>query len=319
MVILDIKLRPDVFAAVMATGIISIAANDHHYRLISDTLGVLATAALIGLVLLVVLELIARRTFAFAHLDDPDSALRMFTFVAAAAVLAARVDARSPLFWVLAAAAVAAWLVVSPIALRGIATRDLTQLRGSARGAWLLASVATCGVAIVLADAGAPLPACLAVWALAVIVYALITSLIVWGAVADGSMMDRAAPDSWILMGGLAIAALTGNHIYRAFRIGGVEIATITMWALASAWIPVLVYLSLRRINAQAGSLRFGGVWWAMVFPLGMYSAATEATSIDARLPALATISLVFLWIALAAWLIVALAGLRTAARISHC
>lgn len=44
-----------------------------------------------------------------------------------------------------------------------------------------------------------------------------------------------------------------------------------------------------------------------MVFPLGMYSTATEATSIDARLAALPAISLAFLWIALAAWLATAI------------
>jgi tellurite resistance protein TehA-like permease len=73
-VIVDIDLRPDVFAAVMATGIISISADDHHYRVISDTLAVVGTAVLIALVVLVVLKLILRRDFAFHHLDDPDSA-----------------------------------------------------------------------------------------------------------------------------------------------------------------------------------------------------------------------------------------------------
>ncbi|HME47164.1 tellurite resistance/C4-dicarboxylate transporter family protein [Mycobacterium sp.] len=313
--IVDIDLRPDVFAAVMATGIISIAADDHHYRLVSDTLAVLALAALLVLVVLVVRKLILRRTFAFHHLDEPDSVLRLFTFVAACGVLAARFEPHRLAFWVLGAAALLAWLALSPIALHSMATRDVRQLRDGARGAWLLAGVATSTVAIGLADAsrftGHPVLwwAALAVWVLAVVVYCAIMWLIVWRGVPD-------EPDSWILMGGLGIATLAGNHMYRGLGAGSplrddLKIATIVIWALAGLWIPALVYLSLRRVNGHPGALRFAGVWWAMVFPLGMYSTATEATSIDARLPALSTISLVFLWIALAAWLVVAVAGAR--------
>ena len=39
-------MRPDAFAAVMATGIVSIAAEDHGYHRISDVLAVLAAAGL---------------------------------------------------------------------------------------------------------------------------------------------------------------------------------------------------------------------------------------------------------------------------------
>ena len=48
----DINLSPDVFSAVMATGILSIAARTHHYFRISETLGVMAS---LGLLILVVL------------------------------------------------------------------------------------------------------------------------------------------------------------------------------------------------------------------------------------------------------------------------
>jgi len=320
-VIGDVDLRPDVFAVVMATGIISISALDHHYSLISDTLAVLATAALIVLIVLVVLKLVVRRTVAFHHLDEPDAALRLFTFVAACAVLAARFEPHRPPFWVFGTAAVLAWLALVPIAMRGIAIRGVDELRGGARGAWLLASVATSGVAIVLADAArltghrVLVGMAATVWALAVIGYGATVWLIAGGVVADRSVSARAEPDSWILMGGLAIASLAGNHVYRALGVSsplrdGVKIATIAIWVLASLWIPVLVWLSGRRVNARTGSVGIAA-WWAMVFPLGMYSTTTEATSIDARLPALSVISLVFMWIGLAVWLVVAFATTR--------
>lgn len=49
----DVEPTPDVFAAVMATGILSIAARDHGYRFISDTSGVIGTLGLVFLVALV--------------------------------------------------------------------------------------------------------------------------------------------------------------------------------------------------------------------------------------------------------------------------
>jgi tellurite resistance protein TehA-like permease len=315
-----VAVRPDVFAVVMATGVVAISADDQHQHLISVTLAALGGAAMATLVAVVVGALSVGRGFAFRQLDEPDPALRLFSFVAGCAVLAVWCEPQRLSFWVLGAVAVIAWLALTPIAVHAIATHDLRQLRDSARGAWLLWSVGTSSVGIVVADTlresghRALLPACLALWALAVAIYALITSLIVWRAVADRSTVGRAEADSWILMGGLAIATLAGNHIYRALDVSsplraGVAIATIVMWALATAWIPLLIYFSLRRVIPRARSLRFAWAWWAMVFPLGMYSVATFATYVDSRLAGLSTISLVFFWIALAVWLVVAVMG----------
>ena len=61
--------------------------------------------------------------------------------------------------------------------------------------------------------------------------------------------------------------------------------------------------------------LHFAGVWWAFVFPLGMYSAASYAMAVEIGQRALITVSLVFFWDALAAWFIVVVAGLLLACR----
>ena len=49
----DVEPSPDAFAAVMASGVLSIAAGMHHYTAISETLGVLASVGLLVLVALV--------------------------------------------------------------------------------------------------------------------------------------------------------------------------------------------------------------------------------------------------------------------------
>jgi Voltage-dependent anion channel len=81
----DIEPTPDVFATVMATGIVSIAARDHHYSKLSDALGVLATLGFAVLVAVVIAAAAARSRKLFWDLTDPDVTLRLFTFVAAGA------------------------------------------------------------------------------------------------------------------------------------------------------------------------------------------------------------------------------------------
>jgi hypothetical protein len=48
-------------------------------------------------------------------------------------------------------------------------------------------------------------------------------------------------------------------------------------------------------------------IGWPTVFPLGMYSAATYALAVETGWPMLGVVSAVFLWIAVAAWSVVAL------------
>ncbi len=324
--LIDIEPPPDVFAAVMATGIVSIAADAHGYSLISDTLAVSAALALTLLVAWVLLKTLVRHAFPFDDVRDPDVALRLFTFVAACAVLAARLQAHPIVTWALGVVALAAWLLLVPIAARGMWPHRWVGLHDRAHGAWELASVATSGLAIVAAVLALHgghvvlLGFSGAMWILAIVVYCLMTWLILWRA-ATAPEPDGRAPDSWILMGGLAIATLAGDHIHRAARsvaasdwlVHGVRTVTVMTWVLATLWIPPLVYAGLRRINRRAGTLRFAGVWWAMVFPLGMYSAATHAMALETGWPSLRTVSLVFFWIALTAWLIVTVGGVQVA------
>jgi tellurite resistance protein TehA-like permease len=301
----EVRPPPDVFAAVMATGIVSIAGADHGYRWISLGLAVLAVVAL------PVLAVVAATAWLKDPLDlrDPDVMLRLFTYVAACAVLGARFAAHHIVLWILAGMALQSWLTLAPVVVRRMWRHRWTGLRDRAHGAWELASVATSGVAVVAADLHILFVALL-FWVLALLVYAVMTGLILWRTVHERLDRDGFEPDSWILMGGLAIATLAGDHIHRVWPSHVIETATGLTWVLATLWIPPLVYFGIQRINKRTGALKFTGVWWAMVFPLGMYSAATFAMSGETRVAAFATVSLVFFWVALTTWLTVAIAGL---------
>lgn len=264
----------------MATGIVSIAAEDHGFHRISDVLAVVSVAVLAGLVLAAVLRL--RPDF-----GDHDAPIQMLTFVAACAVVETRLG-----WWPLGVVALLGWLLVMPLVVRNMWRYRGTGLRDRARGGGELVSVATSGLAILAADRGL-VGVAIAVLAFAICLYCAMTSLVLWRAVHEPTAPELYQPDVWILMGGAAIATLAGDHIHMA----GVEQiwpVTVVTWVVASAWIPLLVAASPR--------LRDGN-WWAAVFPLGMYSSATFATAVETGWHPLTMISLAFFWIALAAWL----------------
>jgi tellurite resistance protein TehA-like permease len=323
----DVDLPPDVFAVVMATGIVSVAAHDRPYPRISVPLAVIAAAAMALLVVGLAVRIVARPQSAFGEIRDPDVALRLFTSVAACAVLGVRFSGHPVAVAVLGGAALAAWLLIVPHAVRGVRSRAPADLRDHARGAWLLPSVATAGLATTSADLaidsrmGAFAVLGAVAWLLCMAGYVAVAWLIVWRALAAPFVPDEVTPDSWILMGALAIATLAAAHLLAAadslgalgWLADSARTLTFGTWVVASLWIPVLLYAEVWRVDQRAGSLHYAGVWWSAVFPLGMYSAATAETSVELHMRSLATISLVFFWIAFTAWLLVAVGGAHVA------
>ncbi|MBP1817480.1 tellurite resistance/C4-dicarboxylate transporter family protein [Mycobacterium sp. OAE908] len=287
-------MKPDAFAAVMATGIVSIAALDHGFDVISEVLIVLAAVALPVLIVGVAITW-KRESW---RLTDLDVSLGLCTYVAACAVVGARLAEHRWVLWALAGMALQGWLSLAPVIARRM-WRDRPGLRDHARGGWELASVATSAVAILVADMRIVFWA-LVLWALAIVVYLMMTGLIVWRAANDSSAPELAQPDIWIVMGGAAVATLAGDHIHKA-GLTVVWPVTVVTWIVATAWIPVLIYVVLRRRV---------GLAWPAVFPLGMYASATYATAVETGWRWLTTVSLVFFWISFAAWMLTALRAL---------
>jgi tellurite resistance protein TehA-like permease len=282
----------------MATGIVSIAAADHGLGVISEILIVFAA---VGLPVLMFLGAKAWREF---DMRDPDVTLALFTYVAACAVVGARLADHRIALWALGGMALQGWLSLAPISARSMWRHRWTGLRDRARGGWELAAVATSGLAIVFAELDVVFWAFI-FWVLGICLYLAMTSLVLWRVRHDAASPELVQPDVWILMGGIAIATLAGDHLHHALIPGpiadGVRAVTIATWIVATAWIPVLGYVAVRR------SVALG---WPAVFPLGMYSSATYAMFVETGWRWFVTISLAFFWIAFAAWLIVAVGEL---------
>lgn len=304
----------------MATGIVASSAGDHDYVRIETALDWIASVAFVALALGLGMRIGLRLPVIAAQARDPDVALRMFTFVAASAVLGVCWIQHSAAVWTLGVLSALGWVVLIPLAVLDVRSRPRAELRDHAHGAWLLPSVATAGIATTAADLAQIADASWLVllgallWIAAIAIYLAVTWLLVWRSFSAPFVPDAITPDSWILMGALSISALAGAHLLGAADSFGalhwlaacLGPATLVSWVLASLWIPLLLYAEVWRVDQRAGSLHFEGVWWSAVFPLGMYAAATAATAARLSMPSLRTISLVFFWIAATVWLLVA-------------
>lgn len=316
----NLKVSPDAFASVMATGILSTAAKNHHYMSISNALGLIAVLAWAVLIALTIVSAATQRRPLPWDFTKLENTMPLFTFVAACAVLCNRLSSDHPLVLpILGAMAAAAWLDLMLVSMRNVARRRLAGLRDQVHGAWLLSSVATSGLAIVATKLAGSTghrqwsAVAVVVWVAALALYLLVTALIVWRAVDERLDRDGFEPDTWILMGALAIAVVAGHGIHLQTRngLGGaVNATTLTAWVVATSWIPPLIYLGLHRVEQRPRLLRFTGAWWTLVFPLGMYSVATYLVAGETQVRSLQTVSLIFFWDALLAWSIVVIAGL---------
>ena len=81
------------------------------------------------------------------------------------------------------------------------------------------------------------------------------------------------------------------------------EGVTLSLWAWATWWIPLLLLFGIWKHGVRRVPLTYTPMLWAMVFPLGMYSLASLRFSLAADFPLLRAASLAMLWISVAAWL----------------
>jgi tellurite resistance protein TehA-like permease len=183
------------------------------------------------------------------------------------------------------------------------------------RAEWLLATVATEGMAILLAHISAPLHwLAVALWALGGLLYLLIAERLVLRLRRFGLRPDEFSPDWWIVMGALAIFALAAGTIVGSGGLGSpIGLLGLIAWSLASALIPVLAGLEVWR--ARTLWPRFTPQRWTMVFPLGMYSACSQLCGKALGLPWMQHIGRAWIAVALAAWAAVAAGELRFAFR----
>jgi hypothetical protein len=120
--------------------------------------------------------------------------------------------------------------------------------------------------------------------------------------------------DQWVTGGALAISTLAAARITPAARSLGTLTAlavvlktlSVVLWAIAIAWLPVLVLAEALRPRPSYDVRR-----WSNVFPIGMYGVCSFIAAAAAHAPALADFARVWIWVGVAVWLVVFAGMLR--------
>ncbi|WP_369171811.1 tellurite resistance/C4-dicarboxylate transporter family protein [Streptomyces sp. R28] len=297
---------PAAGAAVMATGILSVALHQTGYETLSRIALALACAAWLALALDFLARLLWDRDRWVKEAATPAA----LTAIAATTVLGTRFTA---LGWQpLAEAALALAALLWP----GLLIAVVRHWHRRMPGAVFLGCVATQGLALLGATlAASEATAWLAHTALVLFWLGLLLYVVALTRF-DLRQVAHGPGDHWVAGGALAISALAGSKLIAA------DSARLYLWndddssALRTVTVALLVldlawYAALLIAEVAWPRLRYDVCRWATVFPLGMTASATLSVAAAVDVPWLKTPGEVLLWIAVAAWLAVTAGALR--------
>ena len=316
-------LFPGYFALVMATGIVAIAAQQQNLDLVADALYVITAIAYVVLVVLLAIRMIRFWTNFVADVTNHAKGFAFLTTVAGTNVLASASivihgwwDLAWALWWI-SLALWAAFVYTTLIAV--VIDRDKPGLQGGINGSWFLLTVSTQSVAVVAGlfltrtDSDALAFTALAAFTLGIVLYLIVMTMVFLRWTFQPLDPTEADPPAWIAAGAVAITVLAGSNILLAGDQAPERIARLTpfleglvvmSWATATFWFPLMVAIGIWRHLVRRVPLRYHPSYWAMVFPLGMYGAATYRMRAAIDLAALAWLPKLELAVAFTAWAI---------------
>jgi tellurite resistance protein TehA-like permease len=317
------NLPPNIFAMVMATGIVSLALNGAGYHVPALALFWLNVGLYAVLSALLLARALRHRADLASDLASHARSPGFFTLVAAPCVLGNQcvlllgAPSAALVLWVVG---LAFWLALSYAMLPNLMEgADKPKAEAGLSGAWLLTVVGTQAVSVLaclLAPAVCPdepdglLFVALAFWLVGSMLYIWLIAFIFYRILFLPLTPGDLTPPYWINMGAMAISTLAGVRLVGESGrmallrelVPFLKGMTLLFWATATWWIPILLALGAWRHLRRRVPLTYEHGYWAAVFPLGMYTACTQQLILVFGLPFLGPIPSAFVWVALAAW-----------------
>jgi tellurite resistance protein TehA-like permease len=314
-------LFPGYFALVMATGIIAVAAAQLDLDLVADALYAITVVAYVVLAVLLMARVILFWSLFVADLTNHARGFAFLTTVAATNVLAAAsivIHGWRDLAWGLWWVSVALWAGLVYATLTAVVIgSDKPGLQNGINGTWFLLTVSTesiavvAGLLLVQSDSDPLAFIALAAFMLGFVLYLIVMTMVFLRWTFHPLDPTEADPPAWIAAGAVAITVLAGSNLLLAAEAGParlsrlapvVEGLLIAAWAMATFWFPLMIAIGVWRHIVRRVPLRYHPSYWAMVFPLGMYGAATFRMRAAIDLEGLEWLPKVEFGIAVVAW-----------------
>ena len=317
-------LFPGYFALVMATGIVSIGAHFLGMEPIAQGLLWFNVAAYLILWALTIMRVTKYHVLFMADLTSHGRSVLFLTIVAGTCVLGNQLAILTPNLLSIAAAlwvfGLALWLILIYTFFAVVTVREpKPAFENVINGSWLLVVVSTESLCVLGALVDSTLGGtkfvlfiALAMYLIGALLYIPFITLILYRWMFFSMKPTELTPPYWINMGALAISTLAGSRLLLTVKDWDflqdvapfIQGLTLLYWCMATWWIPLLIIVGIWRHVGQHVLLRYDPQYWAMVFPLGMYTVATFVLIKAMNLTMLSFIPQIFVFIALLAWLL---------------
>lgn len=314
------SLFPGYFAMVMATGIIAIASAQQKFHGLADGLYAIAAVSYVVVAVLLLGRLVLAPKLLAGDVASHAKGFAFLTTVAATNVLGGA-SAVVHGWWGLAAALW--WLSLGLWVVFVYATLFAVVLEGpkpgldkGINGTWFLLTVATESVVVVGALLLPRHPsdilafALIAAFTLGLVLYLIVMTMVFLRWTFLELDPHETDPPAWIAAGAVAITVLAGSNLLLARTASDridrlvpfLEGVVVLAWATATFWFPLMVAIGVWRHLVNRVPLRYHPTYWALIFPLGMYGAATFKMEAAIDLHGLAWLPRATLVLALIAW-----------------